>query len=479
MTSVLRALSNRKMWLILGLGFSSGLPLMLTAGGSTIQAWLKDANVDVATIGRFALIGLPYALKFLWAPLLDTLAAPFWGRRRGWALCLQCGLMISLLLMAYSDPAQNLLQFALAALLVSFFSASQDIVLDALRTEMLTEAELGLGGSIYLVGYRIAILVSGAVALALSASFSWTFVYAGSAALVAVGSLAIFFSGESVVSEISSVVPAMGIRQRLFIPFTEFFNRRGAMEVLVFVMLYKLPTLMATALTTVFLMDLGFAKIEIAAVAKAAGLVATIVGTLTGGLMMVRLGIKTSLWIFGIAQTLGGGLFILLAVLGKNYPAMVGVLLADNFLMGMGTAAIVGFMMSVCSKQFTGTQYALLSSLPAFTRVILVAPAGEIEKSLGWGGFFIFSVLLGIPGLLLLSRYNGWSNIGLGNNSGQLSRINVGIASLFMLSLVVISTDFVWPKLGLPDIALQVGATGLMLSILAWLFSMVNAAKSA
>lgn len=452
---------------VLLLGFSSGLPLMLTAGGSTIQAWMKDENVDLATIGRFALIGLPYALKFLWAPFLDSYAPPVManlGRRRGWALITQFGLAAALAFLAFSDPSESITQFAMAALLVAFFSASQDIVLDALRTELLTQEELGPGGSVYLTGYRLAMLVAGALALALSSTLPWKTVYLGMAALMAVGALTVLWIEEPKVA----VKKYEHFKDRVLVPFTEFFRRHGAMEILVFVMLYKLPTLMATALTTVFLMDLGFDKTEIAAVAKVAGLVATIVGTLAGGALMVRLGVKSSLWIFGAAQALGGGLFVLLAVMGKNYPAMVGVLIADNFLMGMGTAAIVGFMMSVCSKRFTGTQYALLSSLTAFTRVILIAPAGSLAKSMGWSNFFIFSVVLAIPGLLLLMRYDSWSKADEIATSEKLSRLDLFTMASFMISLLIISTDFVWPMMGLPPIGLKVGGTGLFISLIAW-----------
>jgi PAT family beta-lactamase induction signal transducer AmpG len=464
MGSMLRIFASSRMLMVFLLGFSSGLPLMLTASGSTLQAWMTDASVDRATIGRFALIGLPYALKFLWAPFLDSFAPPWLGRRRGWALLTQIGLMASLVLLAFTDPTADIGTFALAALLVALFSASQDIVLDALRTEILTAEELGPGGSLYLTGYRLAMLVSGAVALALSTTQPWHVVYLAMAALTGVGMLAILWVPEP-------RVPARAhpsFRERVLVPFAEFFKRHGAMEILLFVMLYKLPTLMATALTTNFLMGLGFEKIAIAAVSKVAGLIATVVGTLAGGALMVRMGVRRSLWIFGFAQAVGGGLFVLLAVLGKNYPAMVSVIVADNFLMGMGTAAIVGFMMSVCSKQFTGTQYALLSSLTAFTRVILVAPAGSLSESLGWTHFFIFSMLLAIPGLALLTRFNTWTTVGENEAAERLGGLDVFIIVSFLLSLIVISTDFVWPRLGLPDVALWVGGAGLLASLGAW-----------
>jgi len=437
---------------------------MLTGGGSTIQAWMKDGKVDLADIGRFALIGLPYALKFLWAPFIDSIHLPFLGLRRGWGILMQLGLAVSLATLAFCDPSTNLTLFAVVALMVAFFSASQDIVIDAIRTEIVSDEELGPGGSVYMTGYRLAMLVSGAGALAASATFSWRAVYLAMAALGLVGMTTLLLIEEPKIKHKQYV----GFKERVLVPFAEFFKRQGAMEILVFVMLYKLPTMMATALTTVFLMDLGFERTEIAAVTKVAGLIATIVGTLAGGGMMVRMGIKASLWIFGAAQALGGGLFILLAVMGKSHATMVSVVVADNFLMGMGTSAIVGFMMSVCSRQFTGTQYALLSSLTAFTRVILIAPAGSIVKAIGWTQFFALSVVLAVPGLLLLARFDHWSRVSETESAERISPLDLFVIATFLGSLVVVSTDFVWPKIGLPDIGLWVGAGGLAVSMLTW-----------
>ena len=462
MKSIFKIFVSKRIAAVFLLGFSSGLPLMLTAGGSTIQAWMKDGKVDLATIGRFALIGLPYALKFLWAPLLDSYSPPFLGRRRGWALLMQAGLAASLTALAFCDPAGDITVFATVALLVALFSASQDIVLDALRTELLDKDEIGPGGSVYLTGYRLAMLVSGAVALALSATLPWQTVYLCMAVLTGIGMLTVLWVDEPK----TTPTKYASFKERVVVPFADFFKRKAAMEILEFVMLYKLPTLIATALTTVFLLELGFEKIQIAAFSKVTGLIATIVGTLVGGALMVRLGVRAALWIFGIAQTLGGGLFVLLALAGHNQPLMIAVLVADNFMMGMGTTAIVGFMMSVSSKQFTGTQYALLSSLTAFTRVILIAPAGAIAKSLGWTQFFIFSMVLAVPGLLLLLRFDRWKDSGSASKS--LSWLDLFVMTTFLGSLVVISTEFVWPKLGLPDIGLWVGASGLGVAVLGW-----------
>ncbi len=336
-------------------------------------------------------------------------------------------------------------------------------MLDALRTELLTKDEIGPGSSVFLTGYRLALLVSGAAALALSTTLPWKSVYLIMAAITGVGMLTVLWIEEPK----AEAKKYVGFKERVIEPFADFFKRDSAMEILAFVMLYKLPTLMATALTTVFLLELGFEKIQIAAFSKVTGLIATIAGTLAGGALMVRLGVQSALWIFGVAQTLGGGLFVLLALAGHNQPLMISVLVADNFMMGMGSTAIVGFMMSVSSKQFTGTQYALLSSLTAFTRVILIAPAGSLAKAMGWSGFFVFSMLLAVPGLLLLTRFKRWKESG--KAAHRLSWLDFFVMATFMGSLVVISTDFVWPKLGLPDIGLKVGATGLALAVLGWL----------
>ena len=376
---------------VLFLGFSSGLPLALT--GATLQAWLTDAKVDLPTIGRFSLIGLPYTIKFLWSPLLDAYAPPWLGRRRGWALLTQMGLAGSLIAMSLLDPSTNLLGFGIVALLVSFFSASQDIVLDAYRTELLDPEERGAGAGVYVMGYRLAMLVSGAIALGMADHMSWRAVYLAMVAVLAVGAVAVWVSPEPNVP----LPTYTRFTDRVLAPFLDFFRREGAMEILLFVMVYKLSTMMATSLTTTFLMSLDFTKTEIGAVSKVFGLIATIVGTLAGGALMTRLGTKRALWVFGALQALGGLSFIILANLGRNHTAMIAVITTENFLIGMGVAAISAFMMNVCSRQFTGTQFALLSSLTAVSRVVLVAQAGNLAQWLGWSGFFVFSVTLALP----------------------------------------------------------------------------------
>lgn len=453
---MVRVFANRRMATVLFLGFASGLPLYLT--GATLQAWLTDAHVDLPTIGRFSLVGLPYTVKFLWSPLLDAYAPPFLGRRRGWALLSQIGLALSLAVMALLDPAAHLVTFAAVALVVAFCSASQDIVLDAYRTEILRPDELGAGAGVYVMGYRLAMLVSGAVALGMADHLPWRVVYLSMIGVLAVGAAAVWLSPEPDVP----LPPYTRFSERVLAPFADFFRRAGAMEILLFVMVYKLSTMMATSLTTTFLMSLAFTKTEIGAVSKVFGLIATIVGTLAGGALMTRLGMKRALWMFGVLQALGGLSFILLAQLGRHRAAMIGVVTTENFLIGMGVAAISGFMMQVCSRQFTGTQYALLSSLTAVTRVVLVSQAGNLAANLGWPGFFVLSVALAAPGLLLLLKYDSWQMLPSAEAVRRSAWDRLAIAG-FVAGLVLIASEPLWAALGVAHAGAMAAVSGAVL----------------
>jgi len=393
------------MAVVLLLGFSSGIPLALT--GTTLQAWMKTENVDLTTIGLFSLVGLPYALKFLWAPFMDRYTPPFLGRRQGWIVIAQLLLVASIATMGFFNPAQTPWIVAALAMLVAFFSASQDIVVDAYRTDLLERDEVGPGASLYVTGYRIAMLVSGAVALILADHLPWRVVYLIMAGTMAIGLLAAFFAPSPRVV----VKPPTSLMNAFVHPLLEFFRRKGAWEIVLFVIFYKIDVVVTTALMTPFIMDMGFSKTDIGAVTKGFGLVATIVGTLVGGALMVRLGIKRSLWAFGIFQGVSGMSFWLLAKLGHHYPMMVTAIAAENFCSGMGNAAYSAFMMSLCDKRFTATQFALLTSLMAVTRVVGSTPSGWLAERLGWEMYFIFATLLMIPSLLILTRYNKWANL--------------------------------------------------------------------
>ncbi|HEY3197675.1 MAG TPA: AmpG family muropeptide MFS transporter [Nitrospirales bacterium] len=391
-----------RMLVVLLLGFSSGLPLALTA--TTLQAWMKSENADLAVIGLFSLVALPYGLKVLWAPAMDRFVPPFLGRRRGWMLLSQIALVVTVAAMAFSNPVTSPVVTAALAFLTAFFSASQDIVVDAYRTDLAENEEIGPAAALYITGYRFGMLTSGAVALILSDHLSWRVVYLLMAAAMLIGIIATLFAPEPVVA----AKPPRTITEAVVLPFAEYFRRQGALEMLGFIVLYKLDVVIAMAMTTPFLLDLGFTKTDIGAVTKGFGLVATIIGTLAGGALMVKLGLKRSLWTFGLSQGISGLSFMLLAHVGHDYPTMVAAITIESFCSGMGTAAFTAFLMSICDKRFTATQYALLTSVMGLSRVIGSAPTGYLAKALGWEQYFLLSVLAMIPGLVLLTRYSKW-----------------------------------------------------------------------
>jgi PAT family beta-lactamase induction signal transducer AmpG len=402
MSAILAAFGSRRIFFVLLLGFSSGIPLALT--GSTLQAWMASEGVDLAVIGVFSLVGLPYAVKYLWAPVMDRFVPPFLGRRRGWMLVTQGALLLAVTAMAFSTPAAAPGVLAILSLLVAFFSASQDIVVDAWRTEVLAPEELGPGAGVHILGYRVAMLTSGAIALILADRMPWRLVYLLMAGSLAVGIAASLLAPEP---EIAGKPPRT-LKEAVVEPFLEFFARPGAAVILLFIVFYKLDVVMAMALTTPFLLELGFTKTDIGAVTKGLGMVATIVGTLAGGAVVARAGMKASLWIFGVLQSVSTLSFLALARLGHHYPMMVAAIGIENLCSGMGTAAYAAFLMSLCDKRFTATQYALLTSLMAVTRVVAGAPTGVLAKAYGWEAYFLVSALAAIPGLLLLLRYDKW-----------------------------------------------------------------------
>lgn len=404
MKSIFNVFASFRIFIVMILGFASGLPLGLTGG--TLQAWMKTENIDLGTIGLFSLVGLPYTLKFIWSPIMDRYIPPMLGRRRGWMLLTQIGLVITIIALGLSDPKLTPQYIAFFAVCVAFFSASQDIAIDAYRTEVLSEEELGAGASVYIMGYRIAMIVSGALALILADHLSWATVYFIMAACMSVGVLASFIGPEPVTNEAAPKT----LVDAVYKPFTEFFKRAGAVEMLIFILVYKMDVAFAMALTTPFMMDLGFSKTDVGAVLKGVGLIATIGGTVMGGALLSKWGIKKSLWVFGILQGISGFSFYLLARVGHNYPMMMTAICVENVCSGLATAAFTAFMMNLCDKRFTATQYALLTSFMAITRILVQTPSGYIVKSLGWEMYFIVSILISIPGLLMLTRYDKWQS---------------------------------------------------------------------
>lgn len=390
------------MAVVLLYGFSCGLPLALT--GQTLQTWMADVKVDLTVIGIFSLVGLPYTLKFAWAPLLDRYMPPLLGRRRGWILIAQIGLILAISAMAFTNPLASPAALAFFAFLVAFFSASQDIVVDAYRAELLPAEELGAGTGIYIMGYRLAMLVSGGLALILADHMPWGTVLLLVAATMSVGVVTSLLAPEPKVK----AKPPKSLREAVVEPLVDFFSSKGALEILLFILLYKLGDVVAGMMTSPFLVQLGFTKTVIGSVYKVTGMVATIVGGLAGGAVLYKIGIKRSLWIFGIIQCVSNLAFMVLAQTGQNYSMLVTAVAIENLSGGMGTAAFTAFMMSLCNKSFTATQYALLSSLMAVARVFIGAPTGYLAKSVGWEQYFLISALLAIPGLLMLLRYNAW-----------------------------------------------------------------------
>lgn len=405
--SLLQVFQSRKMAALLFLGFSSGLPLFLTS--KTLQAWMTVEKVDLGAIGLFSLVGLPYSLKFLWAPLLDRFVPPFLGRRRGWLLLTQALLMLGIAGMAWQRPSQALQLLAINALLIAFFSATQDIAADAYRTDVLEEREMGAGVAVFVLGYRIALLLTGSLALMLADKLPWSTVYLLISALMGVGLVSSIFAPEPTQRE----HPPDSLSAAVVLPFREFFQRssviRGAL-ILVFIVLYKLGDALVNNMSTPFLLQTGFTQTDIGAIQGGMGLLATIVGTLAGGAVLSQLGINRSLWVFGGLQAVSNLAYFVLAQLGKSYQLLVVTINIENYCAGLGTAAFVAFLMSLCNPRFSATQYALLSSLMAVSRDILVAPAGKLAQATGWSSFFLISIVAALPGLLLLPIFAPWNS---------------------------------------------------------------------
>ena len=392
------------MLVALMMGFSCGLPLLLTI--SVLQAWMKEEGMDLTVIGMMALVGLPYTLKFLWAPFLDRFTLPFLGRRRGWLLVAQVALIFSIAGLGSTDPGNNPWMVAFAAFLVTFFSASQDIVVDAYRREDLPDAELGLGSSLYVNGYRVGMLLASGGGLIMADYIPFSMVYLIMAACILPGVLTTLLAPEP---ELTFGTPK-SVKEAVVDPLVEYFKRQGALWILAFILLYKMGDTMASAMTTPFYLDIGFSKTEIGAIVKLFGFWATIAGALTGGVLMLRLGINRSLWIFGFLQAISTACFALLARIGHSVPALSGVIAFENLSSGMGTAAYIAFMASITNKRFTATQYALLTSLMGVPRVLASAPTGFLAKNLGWASFFIACTLIAIPGVLLLLKFAPWKS---------------------------------------------------------------------
>ncbi len=393
------------------MGFSSGLPLALT--GATLGIWLKESNVSLTAIGLFALVGIAYNLKFLWAPAMDRASLPWltrWlGRRRSWALATQAALIASLLALGHSDPAADPALTALLALVVAFCSASQDIVIDAFRIELLEEHEQGVGAASTQYGYRGGMLVSGAGALYAASYGGWSLAYSAMAACVLVGVAAVIMTREprraveaGLAMGRKAVALQRAFKEALAGPFAEFMRREGWALILLFVVLYKVGDAIAGVMAGPFYIAMDFTKIEIANVSKIFGLGATLIGVFLGGFFVYRLGVMKALMVCGIAQMLSNLMYAAQAVVGHDVAFLIATIGIENVTGGMGSAAFVAYLSSLCNVAYTATQYALLSSLMAVPRTVLASSGGAFAETMGWVPFFLFTTVAALPGLVLL-----------------------------------------------------------------------------
>ena len=399
------AVLNRRMLICIFTGFASGMPLYVLF--QLVPAWLKDGGVSLTEIGLFALVGIPYTWKFVWAPMMDRWIPPFLGRRRGWMLICQLALLLSIGILGSFEPARSTWLIAWLAAAVAFFSASQDVALDAYRREILPDEELGLGSAIHVQAYRISSLVPGSLSLILADTLPWSTVFWITAAFMAIAVVMTL-----AVTEPKSELPTgTGLRQAIFAPFSEYLARRGwggLLLVLGFMFFYKIGDNMATALATPFYLDMGFSKTQIGLVAKHAALWPAIFGGLVGGLIMIKIGINRALWLFGVVQVVS---ILGFAILANNGPVlwMLAAVISFEYLgVGMGTAAFTAFIARETSKTYAATQFALFTALAALPRTFANASTGMIVEEVGWVSFFLLCAILAIPGMLMLLWVAPW-----------------------------------------------------------------------
>lgn len=439
---------ERRVFLFFFFGFAAGLPLALSFG--TLSYWLTRVGTSKGEIGLFTLLTLPYALKFVWAPFMDRLPLPvftrLFGRRRGWILASQIGAIAAILGVGFSDPAPGyLMGTAVMACLIAFFSASQDIVIDAYRVEILDLRQQGAGAGAYQIGYRIAMLVSGGGALIVAGYFGYVAAYVVMAAMMLVGVATVLLSPEPTVSESGDAVHRQeeiesltrgrsGIQLVLrqvagwlyaaaVAPFLEFMSRRGWIVILAFVLFYKFGDTLASMLTGPFYLELGFSEAQIGALSKPIGITATIIGAVIGGSMVFSQGMIRSLWISGIFQLVSNLMFVVLAEVGADLWLLGLTVGIENLAGGMGGAVFIAYMSSLCNVSYTATQYALLSSLANVGRTLFSAPAGFLAESVDWSTFFLLTTVAALPGLALLwlvtTRYSGQIRDGLDISNPQ------------------------------------------------------------
>ncbi len=391
------ALLNPRIMAVFFLGFSSGLPLVLI--GSTLQAWYTEAGVSIITIGALSLVGTPYVWKFLWAPFMDAFSLSKNSKRRGWILAMQLLLCAALMVIAAMHPERHPVWVAMVALTIAFFSASQDVAIDAYRTDVLQPDERGTGAAYFITAYRIAMLVAGGVGLVLADHFGWRLTYQIMAVLIALSTLVTYFAPEP---EDDGRAPK-NLLATVLESFGDLLKRESIAWILLFIVLYKCGDAFAASLITTFLLKgLGFSLTNIGIVFKSVSIVATISGAFVGGVLLVRLNLFRALLLFGLAQAFSTLMFMMLALAGKNFTLMVISIAIENFCSAMGTTAFMAFLMSICNHHYSATQYACLSALSAVGRVFLGPLAGVMQLHWGWIDFYAWSFVLSFPGLFLL-----------------------------------------------------------------------------
>ena len=399
---IIKVIFSRCMVVALVMGYAAGLPLELTS--FVLKTWMREEGVNLAVIGLFSLVGLPYILKFLQASILDRFSPGRWGRRRGWMIIFQLALILSIFSLGQTNPREAPWLVAVAAFFVTLFSASQDIVIDAYRREDLSDKELGLGSSLYIAGYRVGMLLASGGGLILADHWPFSMVYALLALCLLPGLMTSLLTPEPP----APFGTPKTMREAVTKPFVEYFSRPNAIWILAFILLYKIGDTMASSMTAPFYVDLQFTKTEVGALVKLVGFWAILGGSFLGGLLMLRLGINRCLWIFGLLQAVSTAGFAVLAQMGHHLSMLAFVIGFENFTSGMGTAAYAAFMASITNKKFTATQYALLTSLMGIPRVVAASGTGFLAEALGWTGFFVFCTLIAAPGMLLLLKFAPW-----------------------------------------------------------------------
>jgi PAT family beta-lactamase induction signal transducer AmpG len=393
----LDAFRSKRVWLLIALGFASGLPLLLS--GQTLSAWMTSRGVNIKTIGLYSLVSLPYSFKFVWAPLLDRYRLPFLGRRRGWILVFQVAIAVAIFAMSGVDPVSAPGMMALLAVLLAFSSASQDIVSDAYRADVLPSNERASGTATFILGYRIALLVTGAAAFVLADHLAWPQIYRMVAVLMLVSGV----TATLLAPEVDLAQPPRTLAKAVVEPFTEFFSRRGAWIALLFMMLYKFGDYSADLMTIPFLLKTGYSNTEIGTLRKVAGFIGMSTGVLLGGGLVARLGVRRALLTFGVLQAATNSGYLALAIVGKNYPLFVAGVAIDYFCSGLGAAAIGAFTLALCHKSYSATQLALFTASTTVFGRLLGSGAGYVVHAWGWPIFFALTMVVAIPALVLLS----------------------------------------------------------------------------